>query len=69
MDPEDIESYRQCLETEIAAVKALIEELKSASRPVTLDNSIGRLSRMDAINNKSIVENSPRANGQKLLRL
>lgn len=51
----------------IAIIKADIEkltrkiaELKSFAEPVAPDNAIGRISRMDAINNKSIVDASLR---------
>lgn len=38
----------------------LIVDLKEATKPMGLDNSIGRVSRMDYINNKSVSEASLR---------
>lgn len=41
-------------------LNAEIEELEEITKPIPLDASIGRISRMDAINNKSINEASLR---------
>lgn len=48
------------LKIENAMLKTLqhIEELKEMAGPVSPDNAIGRLSRMDAINNKAVMEAS-----------
>ncbi|HKL18482.1 MAG TPA: TraR/DksA C4-type zinc finger protein [Halalkalibaculum sp.] len=46
-----------------------IEHLKELTKPVAPDNAIGRLSRMDAINNKTINEASLRENKSKLQKL
>ena len=40
----------------IQILKADIEALKELVRPIAPENAIGRISRMDAINNKSINE-------------
>ncbi len=50
---------KQIKETVINKIRELEEDLKSleeAAKPVAPDNAYGRLSRMDAINNKAIVE-------------
>ena len=39
---------------EIETVKSLINELVKVTKPISPENAIGRISRMDAINNKSI---------------
>ena len=52
------QSERDFLESEIhkriAKVEEHLEELKELTQAVSPDDSIGRISRMDAINNKSI---------------
>lgn len=54
---------------EISKTEQLISEYKDLSKPVSLDNSIGRISRMDAINNKSITESALRQAEEKLIKL
>ncbi len=51
---------------EIELTQKLILELKELTAPVAPDCAIGRVSRMDAINNKSINENALRKAEQKL---
>jgi len=46
-----------------------IEVLEEATAPISPENSIGRVSRMDAINNKSVVESSLRQSKSKLAKL
>jgi len=41
---------------EIQKTSLLIEEYKELTKPIPPENAIGRVSRMDAINNKSVVE-------------
>ena len=53
----------------IAQVKADIIELEKMTQPVKPENSLGRISRMDAINNKSVVEASLRNKKSKLTKL
>lgn len=65
----EIEEVKSKIEEEITKTKALIAEYKEQSKPVTLDNSIGRISRMDAINNKSITESALRQAETKLSKL
>lgn len=57
------------IKEEIVKTEKLIAEYKEHSKPVTLDNSIGRISRMDAINNKSITESALRQAENKLTKL
>ena len=53
----------------IRSVKDDIEELQELIKPIPLDASIGRISRMDAINNKTINEASLREKKKILQRL
>lgn len=69
MTTAEIHQYHQKLLAEIAKVETFILDLEAASEPEVPDNAIGRISRMDAINNKSVVENSLRENRQKLVQL
>lgn len=64
-----IEEIKGKIEEEIQKTKELIEDYKEQSKPVALDNSIGRISRMDAINNKSITESALRQAEEKLRKL
>lgn len=57
------------IQEEITKTELLIKEYKDQSKPVTLDNSIGRISRMDAINNKAITESALRKSKEKLVKL
>jgi len=44
------------IESEIEKTTKLISEYKDLVKPVAPENAIGRISRMDAINNKSVTE-------------
>ena len=46
-----------------------IGDLEKAAAPVSPENSIGRISRMDAINNKSVLDAAIRNKKQKLSKL
>ena len=54
---------------EIAKTENLIVEYKEMTKPVAPDDAIGRISRMDAINNKSVTEASLRQAEEKLRNL
>lgn len=57
------------IEEEISKTEKLIADYKEMSKPVSPENAIGRISRMDAINNKSITESALRQAEQKLSKL
>ncbi len=63
------EEIEQKILEEIARTEKLIVEYKEMTRPVAPDDAIGRISRMDAINNKSVTEASLRQAEEKLLNL
>ena len=63
------ENIRELILTEISKTEKLIDEYREMSKPVAPDDAIGRISRMDAINNKSVTEASLRQAEQKLLNL
>ena len=60
---------KQKILEEIAKTEKLIVEYKELTKPVAPDDAIGRISRMDAINNKSVTEASLRQAEGKLLNL
>jgi len=63
------EEIKQKILEEIAKTETLIQEYKEMTRPVAPDDAIGRISRMDAINNKSVTEASLRQAEEKLKNL
>ena len=54
--PLQKEKIQEQIEKELAAVKIEIRKLRELTKPIAPDCAIGRVSRMDAINNKSINE-------------
>ena len=66
MDTKEIE---QTILNEISKTERSIEEFKEMTKPVAPDVAIGRVSRMDAINNKSVAEAGLRFSETKLKNL
>lgn len=56
MKPEDRQLLKEKIEREIQVLENEISDLKELVRPISPENAIGRVSRMDAINNKSVNE-------------
>ncbi|MFN4762955.1 TraR/DksA family transcriptional regulator [Gillisia sp. Q332] len=56
----------QKIKEEIKKTEAQIIEYRELTKPISPENAIGRVSRMDAINNKSINEAALRQVEQKL---
>ena len=57
------------MEEAIEAQRTLIASLSETSKPVAPDNAIGRLSRMEALNDRAVSEASLNAARHKLSRL
>ena len=57
------------IEREISKTKAQIDDYQSSSGPIAPDDAIGRVSRMDAINNRTIVQAALRTAVEKLHKL
>lgn len=57
------------IKTLIKESEAAIISMEAMTRPVAPENSIGRVSRMDAINNKSVMESALRNTKSKLSKL
>ena len=53
----------------IALAEKEIAHLEDATKPISPENSIGRVSRMDAINNKSVAEAALRSSRKKINQL
>ena len=69
MRKQERSEMREIIGKRIKETEEEIEHLKELTKPVEPDNAIGRLSRMDAINNKSINDASLRENKSKLQKL
>jgi len=69
MNTEEYAQLGTILIEHIDSVKEEITELIELTKPVTLDASIGRISRMDAINNKAINEMALREKTKTLQKL
>jgi DnaK suppressor protein len=54
---------------EIKSTQEKIDEYSKLCKPIAPENSIGRISRMDAINNKSVVEAALRVSIEKIKQL
>ena len=65
----EIDNIEQHILDEISKTEKLVEEYKEITKPVAPDCAIGRISRMDAINNKSVTEASLRQAEEKLRNL
>jgi DnaK suppressor protein len=69
MNPEQKKELLKTIESEMAALEIEIKTFESLTRPVSPDNAIGRLTRMEAINNKSINEAALSKARDRLTRL
>jgi len=65
----DKKFFKEKIVTEIKKLQVKIDELKEATKPIAPDVAIGRISRMDAINNKSVNEAALRTAEAKLNKL
>lgn len=69
MDSKTKEEVREKIASEIAKTQKEVIEYKEQTKPISPENAIGRISRMDAINNKSVMENALRNSENKLQKL
>ncbi len=61
-----MDNLQKKLLDEISKTEKLIEEYRDITKPISPDCAIGRISRMDAINNKSVTEAALRQTEKKL---
>jgi DnaK suppressor protein len=64
-----MKKLKQKLFDEISKTELLIKEYQEMTKPIAPDVAIGRISRMDAINNKSVTEAALRQAEEKLRNL
>ena len=69
MDKAQIQEIKLKLQTEIESTQIKINKYTILCKPIAPENSIGRISRMDAINNKSVVEAALREAKNKMQQL
>jgi len=69
MNAEQREIFRQKIEAKIDSTNEEVNELKELTKPISPNDAIGRVSRMDAINNKTINEAALRKAETKLKKL
>ncbi len=69
MKKEEIDVLEAKILEAIQLTEEKIRSLEDATKPISPENSIGRISRMDAINNKSVAEAALRSSRQKLSKL
>ena len=69
MDKSQIQEIKLKLQTEIESTQEKINKYTILCKPIAPENSIGRISRMDAINNKSVVEAALREATNKMQQL
>ena len=66
MDQRQKEEIRKKIQAAITETEESIANLEELTKPVAPDNAIGRLSRMDAINNRSINQSTLNSSRHKL---
>ncbi len=69
MNKEERKKLKAKIESTIIETEAKIQQLEEETQPIAPENSIGRVSRMDAINNKSVSEATLRTARRKLSNL
>ncbi|MBI9034326.1 MAG: TraR/DksA C4-type zinc finger protein [Bacteroidales bacterium] len=69
MNTEQKQQLKQMLDREKIKAEQRIAELKELTRPVEPDCAIGRVSRMDAINNRSVNQAALRTAEEKLKKI
>ena len=69
MTIEEKKAIKKKIKEEIEKTRLSILDYKQSTKPISPENAIGRVSRMDAINNKSVVEAALRESNNKLADL
>ena len=69
MDAAEKGKLKKKIEDLIIKLEEEVSKLEEATKPIGPENAIGRVSRMDAINNKSVTEASLRSSKRKLSSL
>ena len=69
MEPEDREKLRALIASELESIGKHIKELEQRCQPVSPDNAIGRLSRMEAIGERGVQQTALAAARQRFHEL
>ena len=69
MNAEQKTKLRELINKEIEELKLTIERVKETIQPIAPDDAIGRLTRMEAINAKSVSEANLRSSQARLSKL
>ncbi len=69
MTPEEKTELKAKIDETLEATKTEIIRLRELSKPVSPDNAIGRITRMDAIQSKSMSEAALRKAEEKVVKL
>lgn len=69
MNKSELNSVIEIIKKEITNTELAIENYKELTKPIAPENAIGRVSRMDAINNKTVNEAALKKAEQKLSNL
>lgn len=69
MTEKELNELKLLIDDQIQLIETEIIELTELTKPISLDASIGRVSRMDAINNKAINDLALRDNKSTLQKL
>lgn len=69
LTPEQIVEITAIINNELDQLKSNITHLEEATKPIALDNTIGRLTRMDAIGGKSVNDSLLENNRMRLIAL
>lgn len=69
LTPEQIAELRSNIESQIAELEQEIARLEELVKPIPLESSIGRVSRMEAINSKSVHEAGLRSARERSIHL
>lgn len=69
MDKKQLAEVKAMISKEITKTENIITDYKEMTKPEGLDNAVGRVSRMDAINNKSVTQAALRQAEDKLKKL
>ena len=69
MSPEEKTLFKESLEKKTKRLVKHISDLEELTQPIAPENAIGRVSRMDAINNKSVNEAALRKAKEELKQL
>lgn len=66
MDQKQLTEIEALIRQETEKTEKTVEDYRELTKPIVPENSIGRVSRMDAINNRSVTEAALRSAEKKL---